>query len=286
MDDQTTLAASAIATKGDRAPPVLPAVVTQRVDVAPELMILRVAADGWELPDFVPGQYAVLALPGSAPRCPGSDPEPPDPHKIIRRAYSIASSSLARQYLEFYIALVRSGELTPRLFALRVGDRVGLGRKITGMFTLGQVPPDQHVVLIATGTGIAPYMSMIRTALTADSPRRFAVIHGARHSWDLGYHAELMSLAHVCPKLTYIPVVSQPHEEPVPWGGKTGRCQDIWKSRLIDATWGFRVEPANTHVFLCGNPAMIEQMVALLAEEGFHEHSRKSPGQIHTENYW
>jgi ferredoxin--NADP+ reductase len=266
----------------------MPAVVTQRVDVAPELIILRVAADGWELPNFVAGQYVVLGLPGSAPRCSDSDPEPepPDPNKIIRRAYSIASSSLAWQYMEFYISLVRSGELTPRLFKLGLGDRLGMGRKVTGMFTLSQVPADQHVVLIATGTGVAPYMSMIRTSLSADSPRRIAVIHGARHSWDLGYHAELMSLAHICPKLTYIPVVSRPNEEPVPWGGKSGHCQDIWTTRQLNDLWGLHLDPGNTHVFLCGNPAMIEQMVGILGTEGFREHSRKTPGQVHTEKYW
>jgi ferredoxin--NADP+ reductase len=266
----------------------MPAVVTQRVDVAPELIILRIAAEGWELPNFVAGQYVVLGLPGSAPRCADSDPEPepPDPNKIIRRAYSIASSSLARQYMEFYISLVRSGELTPRLFKLGLGDRLGMGRKVTGMFTLSQVPPDQHLVLIATGTGVAPYMSMIRTSLSIDSPRRIAVVHGARHSWDLGYHSELMSMAHICPTFTYVPVVSRPGEEPVPWGGKTGHCQDIWTSRVLDDLWGFRLDPGNTHVFLCGNPAMIEQTVGILATEGFREHSRKTPGQVHTEKYW
>jgi ferredoxin/flavodoxin---NADP+ reductase len=268
--------------------PMKDAIVTQRIDVAPDLMIVRLAADGWELPDFVAGQYVVLGMPASSPRCPGSDPEPPpaDPNKMIRRAYSIASSSLARQYMEFYVALVRSGELTPRLFMLRVGDRVAIGRKITGMFTLSQVPAESNVVLLATGTGIAPYMSMIRTSLSVDSPRRFAVIHGARHSWDLGYHAELMSLAHVCPQFTYLPMVSRPDEEPVAWGGKTGYCQDVWTGRVLDDLWGFPLRPANTHVFLCGNPAMIEYMVSLLAEEGFQEHSRKSPGQVHTEKYW
>jgi ferredoxin/flavodoxin---NADP+ reductase len=205
---------------------------------------------------------------------------------MIRRAYSIASSSLAREYLEFYVALVRSGELTPRLFMLGVGDRVWLGRKITGMFTLAQVPPEQNVVMVATGTGLAPYMSMIRTVLSADNPRRYAIIHGARHSWDLGYQAELTTLEHVCPRLAYLPIVSRPSEEPTPWTGKTGHCQDVWNDLAIDAIWGFHPHPANTHIFLCGNPAMIEQMSALIATEGFREHSRKSPGQVHWEKYW
>ena len=180
--------------------PVRPGVVTQQIEVAPGLMILRVAPDGWELPDFLPGQYVVLGLPAGAPRCADSDPEPPsgDPNKLIRRAYSIASSSVAREYLEFYITLVRSGELTPRLFSLQVGQRLWVGRKVTGMFTLRDVPQDKQLVLLATGTGIAPYMSMVRTVLATEGTQRFAVVHGARHSWDLGYQGELIAVQRAC----------------------------------------------------------------------------------------
>ena len=169
--------------------PEMNAVVAQRVDVASGLMILRVTPKGWELPPFKAGQYTVLGLPGAAPRAPFTDEEPPPPDsgKLIRRAYSIASSSVEKEYLEFYITLVRSGALTPRLFALAPGDAVWLSSKFVGMFTLDRVPADQNVLLIATGTGIAPYMSMLRTHLQETAGRAFAVVHGARHSWDLGY---------------------------------------------------------------------------------------------------
>jgi ferredoxin--NADP+ reductase len=93
----------------------LNAIVVQRIEVSPGLVILRVVPEGWELPDFEPGQYAVLALPGSAPRTTISDPEnkPSPPEKLIKRAYSIASSSKAKEYVEFYVSLVPSGQLTP-----------------------------------------------------------------------------------------------------------------------------------------------------------------------------
>ena len=161
--------------------PALNAVVALRTEISPWLIILRVVPDGWELPAFSPGQFAVLGLPGAAPRCAMSEPEEPasDPSKLIRRAYSVASSSATSEYMEFYVALVTSGALTPRLFALNIGDRVWLGTKITGMFTFDQVPEDQNVVMIATGTGLAPYMSMLTTHLTCGAPRRFAVLHGA-----------------------------------------------------------------------------------------------------------
>ena len=130
--------------------PTLNAVVALRTEISPWLIILRVVPDGWQLPDFAPGQFAVLGLPGATPRCAMAEPEeaPSDPNKLIRRAYSIASSSLTREYMEFYVALVTSGALTPRLFALNIGDRVWLSPRITGMFTLDQVPEGKNVVMI------------------------------------------------------------------------------------------------------------------------------------------
>lgn len=263
------------------------AVVTQKIEVAPGLFIIRVAPDGWRLPPFKPGQFAVLGLPATAPRHPLADPEdvPPKPG-LIRRAYSIASSSQENEYLELYITVVRSGALTPRLGMLNIGERLWLGAKITGLFTFDDAPAAVSLVLIATGTGVAPYMSMVRSSLDRDTDRRVAVIHGARHSWDLGYRGELLAVERLHPTFAYIGAVSRPDEEPVPWGGETGYVRDVWDRRHLDARWGFRLGPENTHVFLCGNPAMIEQMVARLGTEGFREHTRKSPGEIHVEKYW
>ncbi len=264
--------------------------VLHRQDASDELLILRVAPEGWDLPAFIPGQFAVLGLPYGAPRCDLSDPEPEDgrdPAALIRRSYSIASSSHQREYLEFYVTLVRSGELTPRIFALREGDPIFLGRKITGLFHIDKVPEEQHVVMIGTGTGLAPYMSMLRTRLECGSRRRFAVLLGARHSWDLGYHGELATLAQRCPNVTYLPTISRPSAEPVPWGGRTGHVQRLWADGDLERAWGFRPAPGNSHVFLCGNPAMIIEATGMLEAEGYTEHNRRNPqGQLHTEKYW
>jgi ferredoxin--NADP+ reductase len=265
----------------------LNAILLQRSDLAPGLAVFRVAPDGWPLPEFTPGQFAVLGLPARSPRVALSDPEEPgDPDRMIRRAYSIASSSRQREYVEVFANLVRSGELTPRLFALAPGDRLWLGKKLTGVFTLREVPPDQHLVLVATGTGLAPYMSMIRTELECGGTRRFAVLHGARHSWDLGYAGELRALERHCPNLTYLPTVSRPEVEPIPWGGAAGHVQALWTGGALARAWGFRPTPADTHVLLCGNPAMIEDMLRRLEGEGFRIHEPRSPGQIHVERYW
>jgi ferredoxin--NADP+ reductase len=267
--------------------PQLNAVVALKNELTPRLMIMRIVADGWSLPEFEAGQFTVLGLPGSAPRCALSGPEdpPPDPNKLIRRAYSIASSSLLHEYLEFYIGLVSSGALTPRLFALDIGDHLWLSPRVTGMFTLDQVPPDKNVVLIATGTGLAPYMSMLSSELQCGSERRFAVLHGAFHSWDLGYRSELLTLQHLCHNLTYAATIDGPDQEPTPWNGHRGFVQELWIKGVVAEAWGFQPTPENTHVFLCGNPFMIRDMEAILAHEGFCEHSPKQPGQIHVERF-
>jgi ferredoxin--NADP+ reductase len=269
----------------------LNAVVTERVDFTPDLMILRVAPDGWELPDFRAGQYALLGLPPQAPRSASSGPESatsdpvPAAGELIRRAYSVASSSVERDYVEFYVAQVRSGALTPRLFALGIGDRVHLASRFTGMFTLDRVPADQHLVLVATGTGLAPYMSMIRTHVEADPARKVLVLHGARNSWDLAYRTELFHLQRFAPGFAYLPVIDGPQDEVVPWRGQIGFAQDLWKAGMVEQLWGLAPTPRNCHVFLCGNPLMIGAMSALLVPEGFTVHRRHTPGQLHIEEF-
>jgi ferredoxin--NADP+ reductase len=267
--------------------PKLNSVVLLKQDLSPRYMILRVASVGWQLPDFIPGQFAVLGLPGSAPRCSLSTPEikPPAPNELIRRAYSIASSSKIDEYMDFYIGLVSSGLLTSRLFALNVGDPIFLGPRVTGMFTLDQVTEEKNVVMIATGTGLAPYISMMTSELTCGSSRRYAVLHGAYHSWDLGYRSELLALQYMCENFTYIATIDRPEDEPVPWPGYVGWVQELWKEGVLAKAWGFQPTKDDTDVFLCGNPAMIEEMVGLLAKDGYCEHTRKVPGQIHIERF-
>ncbi|MDX9788185.1 MAG: ferredoxin--NADP reductase [Salinivirgaceae bacterium] len=269
---------------------ILNAVVTLRNEVSPWLMILQVVPDGWDFPDYVPGQITSLGLFGSAPRCALAEPErnPVDPEKLIKRAYSIASSPVNRDFLEFYVALVPSGTLTPRLFNLKIGDRIWMSQRAVGNFTYddSKVPEEADLVLITTGSGLAPFISMLKTHLKFPPQRRIAIIHGVRHSWDLGYRSILMAMENLRTNLIYLPVVSRPQEEPVPWKGATGHVQDVWKSGVIEKAWGYRPVPGNVHVFMCGSPHMSESMFAILQQEGFKKDGKGDPGQIHVEKYW
>ncbi len=266
----------------------LNAIVRQKIEVSPSLIILRVAPDGWDMPEFKPGQFNVLALPGSARRCKYSDEEAVelDPDKLIKRAYSASSASSEKEYVEFYITLLGSGALTPRLFALDVGDKLWMGKKFTGMFTIDDIPKESNIVFLATGTGLAPYMSMIRSDLDHSLDRRYAVLHGANHSWDLGYEAELIAMQRMSKNFTYLPMISMPEEEPSAWKGHSGFVQELWTEGILEEKWGFKPTSENTHVLLCGNPLMIEFMVRHLTEEGYTEQTKNIPGQLHLERYW
>jgi ferredoxin--NADP+ reductase len=126
---------------------------------------------------------------------------------------------------------------------------------------------------------------MIRTRVEAHEARRVLVLHGARNSWDLGYRTELFYLQRYSPNFNYVPVIDGPQDEVVPWTGRVGFAQDLWQSGIVADTWGFAPTPADTHVFLCGNPLMIQAMKDLLGAQGYAIHRRPAPGQIHVEEF-
>jgi ferredoxin--NADP+ reductase len=241
-------------------------------------MILRVKPQG-EVPEFHPGQYVALGLFPEAPRPAHFPPEREacSPGKLIKRAYSIGSSPQVREYLEFYIAIVPEGALTSRLALVKEGDQVFLAPKITGTFTLQDVPTDSNLVLVSTGTGIAPFMAMLRTPGTWSPGRRITVVHGVRYPKDLAYRDELTEFT--SRGLRYFPIVSR--EDPTsPWTGERGHLQRLFEKGLIP------LDPQKDHVYLCGNPAMIDDMEKLLLSQGYVVHSRKTPGSLHLEKYW
>ncbi|PID94035.1 MAG: hypothetical protein CSA94_02380, partial [Bacteroidetes bacterium] len=260
-------------------------IITQVQQISPIMKILKIKPLGWEIPEFKSGQFCSLALPFSAERCQEATEEAKElkPEKMIKRAYSIASASGADE-LEFYITLVHSGALTPRIFNLKVGDKIEVGKRFVGMFTLDTIDPEQNIILIATGTGVAPYMSMLRSdALTRKG--KITVIHGAANSWDLGYSSELRLLESISDKLTYIPTITHPDREHGEWKGETKYIQDLFADGTVEERIGYTPTPENTHIFICGNPNMIEVMQKMLEEKGFTKYTPKNPGEIHIESF-
>jgi ferredoxin--NADP+ reductase len=250
----------------------LNATVASRQDLNPELSIFRVLPDAG-VPDFQAGQYVALGLPT------------PD-GGAVRRAYSIASAPKEREHLEFYIQLVPGGAFTPLLWKLAPGDRIWVGPKAVGKFTFERVPADAHVLMMATGTGLAPYLSMIKQHLTGcSSARRLAIAHGARHARDLGYRLPLTKISLECPALLYAPTISRPTLGDG-WTGHVGRVESLIHDGVLERALGETIQPGRFHIFLCGNPGMCEGMMAHFVERGFKEDKPKEPGEVHFEKYW
>ena len=239
--------------------------------------------------------------------------------KMVRRAYSFSSPILDEQgelvrpdtagFVEFYIVLIRQGEerppgLTPRLFALSRGDRLHLGKKVTGHYTLDPVGPNSNVLFVATGTGEAPHNAMLAELLANEHRGRIVTVTCVRKRHDLGYLGVYRELERRYENFRYLPLTTREPENldpTLPNYRPKQHLQDYFASGNFEAEAQLALDPASCSVFLCGNPAMIgapargprgaalpspRGMVHLLEQRGFIIDQPGLPGNIHFEKYW
>lgn len=257
------------------------ATIVRRRDVGERVVLLWVRPDSGAVQDFEPGQFIQLGWP--RPRAADAGPE--ERVRFVKRSYSIASSPAEREGYELCLALVQEGTLTPRLWELSEGARVWCNDAPVGHFTLARVPHGARLVLVATGTGIAPYVSMLRRYRGTGRWHDVCIVHGARAAADLPYDDELRQAARADASVRYVPVLSR---EPAAsgWRGARGRVQSVLEPAAFARAAGWPLDPAEAHVFLCGNPAMIEHVRALLEGRGFRPNLAAGPGNLHFERYW
>ena len=245
------------------------------------LMILRVCFLQNNLPLFKPGQFGTLGILESYIK------DHQKQLRLIRRSYSVASAKNEKTYLEFFITKVQNGVLTDQLFSLKEGDLIWMSQKITGFFTLDPIPQNTHLIWIATGTGVAPFVSMLRSSILEERPNyKIILLHGVRYKDDLGYKKELDYISQTKENFFYCPIVSQPDTIWRQQKKPTGRVQSLWQNQVMKECFEFIPSPQNTHVMLCGNPYMIEGMLMILEQLDFSIHTRRQPGNIHFEKYW
>ena len=254
--------------------------IIERRLLTDDLMILRVKRDDGPVAPFKPGQWCSLGLPRADDGTSPLAARRPGRVRRVRRAYSIASSPAERDSVELCIVRVPGGSLTPRLWQLPEGGRVWMDDRILGEFTLDPVPADANVLMVATGTGIAPFVSMVRAFRGERRWRRLVVMHGVRLAADLAYREELEQAAHDDPTMLYLPTVTR---EPADsdWDGLRGRVTALVSAESFTAQTGLTLDAATWHVMLCGNPVMIDDVTALLAPMGFEE-----TRNLHFERYW
>jgi ferredoxin/flavodoxin---NADP+ reductase len=234
--------------------------IVERKDLSEDLWLIRVDPGGPFR--FKAGQYATLGVEHENQR--------------IERAYSVVSSPYEEGTLEFFIELVPHGALTPLLYKLNAGDTM-LCRKIAkGRFTLDLRSGRTNHLLLATVTGIAPFVSYVRTLYrdwkSGDSampgPHKVFCVHGSSRSWEFGYRDELERIATEVPWFKYVPTISRPWED-AGWKGQTGRADDL--IRKYADQWGLR--PDTTTAYLCGHPSMCENGLQILARAGWQKGS-------------
>jgi NAD(P)H-flavin reductase len=236
----------------DPAAPQYNATLVHRADQHGTLAYFSVRFDGDATP-FVPGQYMTIGIVANG--------------KLLQRPYSVASDphDAGSAGYEFLVRLLPDGRFTPVLWQLREGHRVRLiGPK--GKLTLE--PQDDRVHLfVSSGTGCAPFVSMLRSLLRTRQPRRCVFLNGVSYESDLAYRAILEGWqAKGEYPLTYVPTVSRPGEASnAGWRGRTGRVESIVASVCDEQ----RLEPSNVAVYICGQPAMAAAVEALLVARGF-----------------
>lgn len=203
------------------------------------------------------------------------------PSGFVSRSYSLASAP--GEELEVLLARVGEGALTPALFSLAPGSELSLDPKPQGFFTFDYVPPHRELWMLATGTGLGPFISMLRSGEPFTRAERVMLVHGTRSAAELAYRAELEALvAQRRGAFVYVPVLSRNYEPDLLQGRLTGALA----SGELEKRAGAKLDAAASHLMLCGNPAMIDEVTAQLAERGLQRHRQRKPGHITTEKYW
>ena len=229
------------------------------------LCSLSVNAD---VKSFEAGQFAKLALAVGG--------------EMVARPYSFVNAPGERPH-EFYYVILPEGPLTQRLARLEGGDTVYLAPQPSGFLVLSEVPEGEDLWLIASGTGIGPFLSILKT----DAPwQRFGhvvLVHAVRHEEELTYRdcIERLSSAHTG-QMRFIPFLSRENKPPALHGRVPAAIDD---GRLETAA-GVALSPKSSRVMICGNPEMITDTTEALRRRGLRKHRRREPGHITVENYW
>lgn len=230
----------------------------------PRLISLRIEAD---LAPFEAGQFVRVGLDIDGKR--------------EGRPYSLVNAP-HEPLAEIYFNIVPEGPLSPRLARLAIGERLWLHRRANGFLVLSEVPPAKHLWLLATGTAIGPYLSILKTDTPWQRFERVILVHGVRTQEELAYRELVNELVtRRSSILHYVPVLSR---EVVP-GMLHGRIPAQISSGALEAFCDVPLNANSSHVMLCGNSNMIEDASQVLAGRGLKKHRRRDPGHLSTEKY-
>lgn len=216
---------------------------------------------------FEAGQFVRIAL----------DAEEGNAGSRVARPFSMVNPP-HDPVLEFYGIVVPEGPLSPRLARLAPGDTLYVASNPAGFLVLSELPDAETLWLLCTGTGIAPFLSMLRTDAPWRRYRNVVLVHAARHARELVYREMIEGF----PNLKYVRMVSR-EDQP---GALAGRIPAAVRDGRLEAAAGLRLAAETSQVMLCGNPDMLKDAAAALAERGMRKHRRRAPGHITVESFW
>ncbi|MBC3212999.1 ferredoxin--NADP(+) reductase [Serratia fonticola] len=218
---------------------------------------------------FTAGQFAKLSLEIDGER--------------VQRAYSYVNAP-SDPNLEFYLVTVPEGKLSPSLHQLQPGAEVMVTKEAAGFFVLEEVPDCDTLWMLATGTAIGPYLSILQEGKDLDRFNNLVLVHAARFARDLSYLPLMQQLQQrFNGKLRIQTVVSR--EEVA--GSLTGRVPALLEDGRLEAAVGLTLDAETSHVMLCGNPQMVRDTQQMLKEKyQMRKHLRRKPGHITSEHYW
>lgn len=229
------------------------------------LVSLQVDAD---IAPFEAGQFIKLGLEIGA--------------EAVGRPYSLVNAPGERP-LEFCFSVVPGGPLSKRLAALNAGDSILVAPHASGFLILREVISGSHLWLIASGTGIGPFLSILKTAEPWQRFERIVLVHAARLASELMYRDTISEFAEThTDKFVFIPFVSrEPTDFALP-----GRIPQAIENGQLETRAGTKFSAAQSQIMLCGNPQMVDEIQQLLIERGLKKHRRREPGNISVESYW
>jgi ferredoxin--NADP+ reductase len=212
--------------------------------------------------------------------------------QFVRIALDLGGERIARPFsfvnapedpvLEFYGVIVPEGPLSPQLARLKAGDKLYVADNPSGFLVLSEVPPAEDLWLVATGTGIAPFVSILRTETPWQRYRRVILVHAARRASELVYGDLIDAVGRM--RGNRFASVKFTSREKTP-NALEGRIPAAIRDGRLEAA-AQPIAPERSQFMLCGNPQMLKDVAAVLAERGLRKNRRRTPGQITVESFW
>ncbi|EEX94728.1 ferredoxin--NADP reductase [Vibrio orientalis CIP 102891 = ATCC 33934] len=246
-------------------------VITQKTYWTEQLFSIRVAG---KFNSYIAGQFVKLALHD-------------EQGELIRRAYSIVNHPkefASSGELEFLIIANPTGQLSPRLRQLQMGDEILVSDSAAGFMTLDEIPPDSNELwLLSTGTAIGPYLAMLEQPGIEHRFNTIVLVNATRTQAEQSYPEKIQELkTKFGERFTYVPIISRESVR----GALSGRIPMLLENGVLFQAATSPPNPTSCFFYLCGNPAMVKESSESLKKLGFRKHLRRQPGQFSSENYW